>query len=232
VLVDGKPLAELPGGAAVEAGRHRVQIAKGTGPALIDDRVSLSPGDRLDLEALALRGPGAWELAPRFAVMGFLDAKNRQDVLGPTPAAGLTLTARDWPNTRWNLRLDFVGTGGSGSTTRTTGVGPVTAPYSYTAFAAGAALPWRFPVALNGKLALIAGPRLSGIYITRKVNLELGTPRSYFTLTPGVLGGISWERGHFTLGAEAQLDFMLVNVDGQNRSSGFGALLMGAGWRF
>jgi hypothetical protein len=232
VMVDGRQLAELPGGAVVDAGRHRIQVAKGAGPALVDDRVSLSPGQRVDLEALALRGPGSWEAAPRFAVIGFLDAKNRRDVLGVTPAYGAALTYREWPNVRVNLRVDLLGTAGSGTMIRPTGVGPTPVPYSYTAFTAGASLPWRFPVALNGKLALLAGPRLSAVYIERKLNLDLGSSQSYFTMTPGVLGGITWERGHFTLGAEAQVDFMLVKIDGQNRSTGFGELLMGAGWRF
>lgn len=233
VLVDGKPLTELPGGAAVEPGRHRVQIAKGAGPDLVDDRLTLGPGERLDLEALALRGPGSWEIAPRMAVIGFLDARSRRDVLGPTLAAGATLTYREWPSTRWNLRIDAVGSSGTGTITRPTPVGAVAAPYSYTAFAAGVALPWRFPVAFDGKLQLLAGPRLSTVYLQRTLKLELGgAPQSYYTMTPGLLGGISWERGHLTVGAEAQLDFMLVNVDGQNRSSGFGGLLFGAGWRF
>jgi hypothetical protein len=233
VLVDGKPLTELPGGAAVDPGRHRVQIAKGAGAMLVDDAVNLGLGERLDLEALALKGDGDWEAGPRLALMSFLDARSRRDVLGPTLAAGAVVTHRAWPSSRVNLRIDVVGSAGNGSITRPTGIGPVTAAYSYTAFAAGAGLPWRFPLALDGKLSLLAGPRLSVIYLERRLKLELlKAPQSYFTMTPGLLAGVSWQHGHFTLGAEAQVDFMLLRVDGENRSSGFGEFLFGAGWRF
>jgi hypothetical protein len=232
VLVDGKPMAELPGGAAVDAGRHRIQISKGGGPALVDDAVNLGAGERLDLDAFAMRGLGTWEVAPRVGVMTFLDSKSRRDVLGPTPGAGVTLTYRDWPSSRVNLRLDAIGAVGSGSVTTPTTIGPVSAQYSSSAFAGGVAFPWRFPVLFDGKLSLLAGPRLSAVYVQRSLKVEVAAPQSFFTFTPGLLGGISYERGHFTLGAEVQADFVLVRVDNQNRSSGFAEVLFGAGWRF
>ncbi len=230
--VDGRPLAELPGGAAVEAGRHRVQLAKGAGPDLVDDAVSLAPGERLDLEALSARAEGAWEVAPRLAVMSFLDARDRRDVLGPTLGAGAVVVARDWPSHRVNLRVDVVGTGGSGALDAATAAGPVQASYSYSAFAAGASLPWRFGLGQGDRLALLAGPRLSLVWLKRSYQLDLVAPQSYLTFTPGLVGGVAWQVGRVTVGAEVQADFLLLKVDGQNRSTAFGELLMGAGWRF
>ncbi len=232
LLVDGRPMAELPGGAAVDPGKHRIQIAKGSGRALIDDAVNLGPGERLDLEALANRTEGPWEVAPRLAVMGFLDSNNRRDVLGPVVAAGATLTYRDWPSHRVNLRIDAIGTGGSGTLSAPTPAGTQQATYSYTAFAAGAALPWRFTLPMSERLQLLGGPRLSMVYLQRSFKLDLVPAQSYLTLTPGLMGGVSYQVGRLTLGAEAQLDFLLLKVDGRNRSSGFGELLFGAGWRF
>jgi hypothetical protein len=56
---------------------------------------------------------------------------------------------------------------------------------------------------------------------------------SYFTLAPGLLLGASVPLGRgFRAGAELHLDWMVVRVDGENRSSGFGELLLGAGYRF
>jgi hypothetical protein len=230
--VDGKPMTELPGGAAVDPGKHRVEIAKGGGPAVIDDAVDLGPGERLDLEVLAARAEGAWELAPRLALMTFLDAKSRRDLLGPVIGAGATFTMRDWPSHRVNLRVDAMGSTGSGSFSAVTPIGPARASFGYTAVTAGAALPWRFAIALDGRLQFLAGPRLSLLYLARSFKLELGPNQSYMTLTPGVVGGVSWQVGRLTIGAEAQLDFLLLKVDGQNRSSGFAELLLGAGWRF
>jgi hypothetical protein len=55
----------------------------------------------------------------------------------------------------------------------------------------------------------------------------------WFTLSPGALLGASLPVGRrVTLGAELHLDFTVVRVDGQNRSSGLGELLLGAGYRF
>ena len=229
--VDGRPMAELPGGTAIDPGKHHIQLAKGSGPDLLDDAVDMGPGERLDLEALTNRTLGAWEIAPRLAVMGFLDSRNRRDVLGTVLGAGATVTTRDWPSHRVNLRLDVMGAGGGGSLTAPTPIGPVTASYGYKAVTAGASMPWRFGAGFDDRLQLLVGPRLSMIYLERSFKLDLVPPQSYLTMVPGAMGGISWQMGRFSLAAEVQLDFLLLKVDGKNRSSGFGELLFGAGWR-
>jgi len=230
--VDGRPLAELPGGAAVEPGRHHVQLAKGGGPDVLDDAVTLGPGERLDLEALSARADGAWEVAPRLAVMSFLGARERRDVLGAVVGAGATLVRRDWPSHQVNLRLDVAGTYGGGTLAAATPQGPVSARYDHTAFTAGASLPWRFAVGDAGRLQLLAGPRLSLVYLARSYHLDLVAPQRFLTLSPGAMAGVAWQVGRLTVGAELQADFVLLEVDGQNRSTGFGELLVGAGWRF
>lgn len=230
--VDGKPVAELPGGAAVDPGRHRVQLAKGGAEAVLDDAVDLRPGERLDLEALRTRAIGAWEVAPRLALLGFLDGRSRSDVFGTTLGAGAALTLRDWPSHRVNLRLDVVGSTGSGSLTRSTPAGPVTAAYDYTVVALGAGLPWRFAPFPSEHVHLLVGPRLSFVYTHRAFRLDLARADDPLLVMPGALVGVGWERGRLTLGLELQLDFAVVSVDGQNRATGFGEVLMGAGWRF
>jgi hypothetical protein len=70
------------------------------------------------------------------------------------------------------------------------------------------------------------------VYLQRSFKLDLVPAQSYLTLTPGLMGGVSYQMGRLTVGAEAQLDFLLLKVDNKNRSSGFGELLFGAGWRF
>ena len=92
-------------------------------------------------------------------------------------------------------------------------------------------MPWRFGVGLDDRLQLLVGPRLSMIYLERSFKLDLVPPQSYLTVVPGAMGGIHWQMGRFSLAAEVQLDFLLLKVDGKNRSSGFGELLIGAGWR-
>ncbi|HEY7724649.1 MAG TPA: caspase family protein [Anaeromyxobacteraceae bacterium] len=224
--VDGRPLAEFPGGAAVEAGRRRVEVAKGGGPALVDERLLLGPGERLDVERLLERAHGVWEVAPRAGGMGFLDAGSRSSVLPPTWAGGVALVRRDWPAPRLALRLDLLGSAGA-ATLRQAGQ---TARYDYSAWTAGAAIPYRFPV--GGALSILAGPRLSAVWLHRRFHIDLAAPESYWTLTPGLLGGLSWESGRVTAGVEAHVDWMFVNVDGRSRSAGFGAVVGGVGWRF
>jgi hypothetical protein len=230
VRVDGRPLGELPGGVAVEPGRYRVQIAKGGGRDLVDAAVRLGPGERVDVEELVTRSEGRWEAAPRVALLGFLDGASRADVLDVVPGLGATMTLRGWPARDLDLRLDVVGALG----TAAQGSGPSAASYRYQAFTAGVSLPWRFtPDALRG-VSFLAGPRLSAVYIERQFELDLaGAPQSYFTLAPGLMLGTSVPLGRgFVAGAEVHLDWMMVRVDGQNRSSGFAEVLAGAGWRF
>jgi hypothetical protein len=231
VRVDGKPLAELPGGVALDPGRHRVQLAKGTGPTILDDAVVVGAGERLEIEDLVLRqASDRWEVAPRVGVLSFLDARGRRDVLGPRPAFGASLIYSDWPARGMALALDVASSSGTARQVQ----GSQSASFSYAAVTSGVALPWRFtPDFLRGG-ALLAGPRLSAVWLQRRFGLDL-TPgvQSYLTFTPGLLLGASAPVGRrITLGGELHLDWMLVRVNGQNRSSGFGELLLGAGYRF
>lgn len=225
VRVDGRPLADLPGGIALDAGRHQIQVAKGSESALLDLPVTLGPGERIDVEDLLARADPRWDVAPRLAVLGFLDGRSRRDILGPVVGVGATLTAREWPARRMALRLDLVGSAGS--------TNAASARLDYTAFTAGVSLPWRFQVLAPG-LAVMAGPRLSAVYLARRFNLQLaGAPQTYFVMTPGLLLGASYDLSRrISLGIELQLDWALLRVDGQNRSSAFGEVLMGAGYRF
>jgi hypothetical protein len=230
VRVDGKPLAELPGGIAVDPGNHRVQLAKGGGPEVWDGWVRLGEGERVDVERLVNRGPARYELAPRAGALAFLDARSRRDVLGPIPAFGVAFTYADWPRPGMGLRLDLATSTGRSHIEQ----GARTAGFRYDAYTAGAALPWRFaPEALHG-VSLLAGPRLSALWLARHFDAALAEPgQTWFTLAPGALLGASVPLGkHVSLGAELHLDFTFVRVDGQNRSSGLGELLLGAGYRF
>jgi hypothetical protein len=225
--VDGRPLAELPGGVALDPGMHRVQVAKGGGSWLVDDSLHLGPGDRVDVEALVERARGSWDASLRLGAMGFLDARSRNELLPAVMAVGATLLHREAIAPRLGLRLDFLGSMGR-ATYRQAGQ---VAAFDYTAFAAGLAAPYRVP--LVGGLWLSVGPRLSAVSLSRRFHLDLAAaPQHYFALTPGLLGGLSWESGRWVAGAELQADWMVVRVDGQSRSRGFGALVGGLGYRF
>lgn len=229
VRVNGKPLAELPGGVAVDPGRLRVQVAKGDGPEVLDETLRLEPGERIELARLLDHAEGRWEAAPRLGMMSFLDARSRNQVLGPVPAFGAAMSYRDWPAPGMDLRLDALSSFGRSRLSQ----GPYAASFRYQAFSAGVSMPWRFQPGW-GRTALLFGPRLSAVWIDRKFDLALAPPgQSTFTFTPGLLVGAKVPIGkHLDLGAELHLDWMVLRVDNQNRSSGFAELLFGAGWRF
>jgi hypothetical protein len=228
--VDGRPVAELPGGVAVGAGRHHVQVAKGGGPEVWEGWVRLAEGERLDVEHLVERTPGRLELAPRAGGISFLDAKSRRDVLGSVPAVGASLAYDDWPRQGMSLRMDMARSAGSSRVQQ----GAHWADFHYTAFTAGASLPWRVTPASLGGASVLAGPRLSALWLDRRFEQALTPPgQSRFTLAPGVLLAASMPVGkHVSLGAELHLDFTVVRVDGENRSSGLGEVLLGAAYRF
>jgi hypothetical protein len=230
ILVDGKPLAELPGGVAVDPGRHRVQVAKGGGPAIYDGRVDLDPGQRIDMHDLVAAAEGRWEAGPALGLFTFFDQASREQLLGPAVTVGATVTLRDWPARRLTLRLDFAG----GSGTGTWQANGASAGYTYQLFNAGAAVAWRAePSWLRGG-SLLAGPRLSVLRVARQFDLELASaPQTYFTLTPGILLGADFPfaRG-WVATTELHLDWALVKVDGQDRSTGYGEWLVGVGYRF
>jgi hypothetical protein len=229
VRVDGKPLAELPGGVAIDAGAHHLQIAKGGAEPLLDARLSLDDGERVDVERLLARANGRLQVAPRIATVGFLDRHGRDEVLGTVPAAGAALTLREWPTAGTDLRVDAVTSAGT-SRLALPG-GPVGVGYSL--LSAGVALPWRIEAAWLGRATLLAGPRVSVLWIRRRFDLAPApAPQSWFTFTPGMMLGLELPlTTRLTLGAEAHLDWAMVRLDGENRSSAFGEGLFGIGWR-
>ncbi len=230
VRVDGRPLLELPGGVALDAGAHRVQVQKGGGPSLLDERLSLGPGDRLDLRALLARGEARWEVGPRAAFLSFLDAGSRATVLGPTLGLGVAASRRDWPAPGLVLRLDAVAGGGRGTLRQ----GAASARYGFQVASGGLALAWRAAPAWLGGGALLAGPRLSALWIDRRFDLALaGLPQRSFSVTPGLVTGLSLPLGRgLTASAELQLDWAVVKLDGKDRSTAFAEGLLGLGWQF
>jgi hypothetical protein len=230
VRVNGRPLVELPGGVALDPGRHRVQVQKGAGPALLDEQLSLGPGERLDLRALLSRREARWEAGPRLAYLSFLDAGSRGGVLGPAVAFGLAATLRDWPSEGVTLRLDAV----TGSGRATLRQGAVSARYGFQVATGGVALAWRATPRWLGGATLLAGPRLSALWIDRRFDLGLANlPQRALSVTPGLLAGVSVPLGRgLTASAELQLDWALVKVDGQDRSTAFAEGLVGVGWTF
>jgi hypothetical protein len=231
VRVDGEPLAELPGGVALAPGAHRVQVAKGDAEPLLDTEVALGAGERLDVASLVSRSAGRVEIAPRLTQVVFLDRRSRDDVLGPVTAAGATVAVREWPAAGMELRVDAATS--TGRSRVSISGGPIAVGYDL--LTAGVALPFRFRPGSPGGIGLYAGPRLSALWIRRRFDLSPSpaVAQSYFTFTPGITAGIDVPLGRrLFLGVEAHLDWTLVRIDGENRSSALAEGLAGIGWGF
>ena len=230
VKVNGRPMGELPGGVAVDPGRLRVQISKGSGQEILDETLRLEPGERVEVGQLLSRAEGRWDVAPRAAFLSFLDSRSRRSVIGPVPGMGVALSYREWPAPAMALRLDLTTSFGRSTISQ----GPYQAGFGYSLLAAGVSLPWRFEPGAPGGLGLLVGPRLSALWLQRRFDLALAPPgQSYFTFTPGVMLGASLPIGRgWSAGAELHLDWTVLRMDGTSRSSGLAELLLGAGWRF
>jgi hypothetical protein len=146
------------------------------------------------------------------------------------PVLGVALSYADWPRPGMSLRLDLAAAAGRSRLRQ----GTAEAGFRFAAYTAGLSLPFRFAPEALGGASLLAGPRLSALWLERRFDVALAPPgQRWFTLSPGALLGVSAPLGrHVTLGAELHLDFTVVRVDGRNRSSGLGELLLGAGYRF
>jgi uncharacterized caspase-like protein len=229
VKVDGRPLAELPGGVALEAGQHEVEVAKGDGPALIDERLRLGAGQRVDLAGLLNRQSGRWEVGPRAAVLSFLDGASRRGLLGPTAALGVAGSLTGWPARDLSLHLDALTSAGRGTYSKA----GAAAAYDFQVFGGGVGLAWQTQAGWRGP-TLFAGPRVSFLYVDRAFRLALaGAAQRYFTFTPGLLMGAELPLGRgLSAGLELHLDWTVMRVDGQDRSSALGSALLGLSWRF
>jgi hypothetical protein len=208
-----------------------VQLSKGGGPSLLDADLRLSAGDRLDLHELMVRRQGPWDVGPRLSLLSFLGGQSRAQVLGGTVVGvGLSASRRAWPAPGMALLLDA--SAASGRSTQLLGARRV--PFGYQLGSAGVALAWQAQPRWLGGTTLLAGPRLSALWLERRFELDLaGAPQRYLTFTPGLLLGVQapLPRG-FSAGAELHLDWTVMRVDGQDRSTGLGQLLLGVGYRF
>lgn len=230
--VDADELMPLPGGMALPAGEHRVQILKGSGPVL-DTTMRFDVGQRIDVGDLLARGGGSspFLLGAALGYQGFFDKDASRTVAGPTPALQLSLGWDDALARRIALRFDGAFATGN-RTLQTTALdqAAVSVPFRYLGVQLGASAVYSRRV---GPVTLDAGPRIAGVYLARHfdVNAYQAT-QSYFVVSPGLTGGATVPLGpRFSLLFRGDLSAQVVAVDGAGRMLGQGAVWAGLGWR-
>jgi hypothetical protein len=225
--VDGKALAELPGGAAVAPGGRTVELTKG-GEVLLRRTLAVAPGERVDVEALLMATGARRTVSLIGAAFSFADSRSRAEVLPPWAALGVGLRLEDVLAPRLNLWLELTGSRGRQSLRLTEG-GRV--PFTFTALELGVALPYRWE---HGRFRLFTGPKVAALGIGRSFQLEAYRGgQGYFTLVPGWMGAVAWSfGGRWELQLQGQGMLSYVVVDRGGRVLGFTGLMVGTGYRF
>lgn len=224
--IDGENRADLPGGVALPAGGHHIELTKGD-EILLKDDLSLETGQRLDLEELVQRHEPNSAISLIGGAFSFLDAKSRTEVLPPSAAVGVSIRADHVFFKRVALEADLSAFGG----TQRLVLNSSTIPFSYTSvLVGGSALvtwEWRW-------LALWAGPRVAGLWVQRSFNLEAYQGnQSAFSVTPGLhVGGAVRLSSRWELSLNLQTMITVLTVDNKAQVLGFAGGWAGVGYRY
>ncbi|MFN7133914.1 MAG: caspase domain-containing protein, partial [Myxococcales bacterium] len=228
VKVDGNEAGSFPGGVVLKKGAQRVQIAKGGSTPIFDRELNLDAGQRVAVEDLLAEEAPRFTFSARAGMQNFLDQQVRRDVAGLTPAFGLSFWVRDLPLPKTALALDL-GLATGARSFRPVASGPEV-PYRFVSTALGVGVPY---VYRWERVAIGIGPRLSALYLSKRYSqTELLREQSFFTLTPGAQLSAAWAlTERLELGVEAQMHYLLMRVNDDNRGMGFGQLWGGVGYR-
>jgi hypothetical protein len=224
--VDGESRADLPGGVALPAGGHHIELTKGE-ELLYKDDLSLTTGQRLDLEQLVERHEPSTAISLIGGAFSFLDARSRAEVLPPSAAVGVSIRADHVLLKRVALEADFSAFGGSQTLQLTSGA----VPFSYTSMLLGGSalvsFDWR-------SISVFAGPRVAGLWVQRSFNLQAYQGnQSAFTVTPGLhVGAAVRFTSHWELSLNVQMMLTVLTVDGKPQALGFAGGWAGLGYRY
>lgn len=224
--VDGEERAELPGGTAVGAGPHQVELTKG-GEVLVSEEVRLADGERFDVDTLQAKHEPFLSMSLTGGAFGFVDAASRQQLLPVAPAVGVAVRFERVLLKRITLEADVSGFGGQ----QALSLNGVSVPFGWSSFLFGVALAWQWD---SRWVSVWVGPRVAGLWVQRSFSLDAyNKTQSAFTVTPGLLLGAAL---HFTprweLSVGLQGMVVAVVVDGVTQTLGFAGGWAGVGYRF
>jgi hypothetical protein len=225
--IDGETRAELPGGVAVPAGGHRIELTKGDEILLRDD-FTVETGQRLDLDQLVQRHEPNTAVSFIGGGFSFIDQKSRTELLPAAPAVGVAIRVDHVLLRRVALEADVSGFGGSTSVSIGGGA-PL--PFTWSSvLVGGTALfswDWRW-------LSLWAGPRVAALIIQRSFALDAYQGNQLaLSVTPGVLvGGAVRLTSRWEISLNLQTMLSVLTVDGKPQVLGFAGAFAGVGYRY
>jgi hypothetical protein len=225
--VDGETRAELPGGVAVTPGGHRVELTKGA-EVLVSDDLTVSAGQRLDLEALVLQHEPNIAVSLLGGGFGFLDQKSRSEILNPAPSLGAAVRFDHVGMKHLALEADVTGFGGTQQVS-IAGGSPVPFTYASLQVGASALFSWDWKA-----LSLWVGPRVAVLVVNRSFLLDAYQGnQTAWSVTPGLLLGAAWRvaaRWEVSVNVETMLT--VLTIDGKPQVLGFAGAFGGVGYRF
>jgi hypothetical protein len=222
--VDGETKTELPGGAAVQPGKRRVELTKGGSEPLFDGQVDVVAGERIDLESLMRRTEPKRAVTLTGGAFGFADAASRGTLLPAVPVLGASF--------RWERLFDAplsVQAGLSGSFGTSTLI--ANAPFRYQLVTLNLGLDYLWQ---RRWLQLFGGPEVAGLWLARSFALEsyVGA-QNVITVMPGLsLGAAVLIGEHFEVSARARLMLAVMSIDGDSKAMGFFSAYGGVGYRW
>jgi hypothetical protein len=152
----------------------------------------------------------------------FFSKAARDGLFPPAALGGLELAVRDdlGRGLAWGMDLAF---GGGSGELRLEGVDPI--PVRFMEVTGGASL-WRD--LRRGPLTLSLGVRVAFTWLGRTFDPAEQLPsQSFFTITPGLTGAVSWRfTRRLSAVARARVSYLFYNVD-EDRSLGFAEGLLG-----
>lgn len=226
--VDGVERTELPGGTAVGAGAHKVELTKGD-EVLMNEDVTLEVGERLDVDQLQRRKEPFISMTATGGAFGFIDSASQQTLLPVSPALGVSVRFERVLLKHITVEADLSGFGGQGGLTLAAQSPSV--PFAWSSVLVGLSLAYQWDFHW---VSFWLGPRVAGLWVQRSFSLDAyqGT-QSAFSMTPGVLLGAALHvTPHWELSVGLQGMAVVVMVDGMSRTLGFAGGWVGAGYRF
>ena len=232
VHIDGEIKGALPGGIAVDAGAHSVEIRRPDGGVVARRDVTLRPGERLIVDDLVRARAGRdWAATVSVGYQAFLDSRSRARLVEPLFMPRVAIV-RDLFVGRLRLSATVAATPWQGHSTAVLDADDgdeIRVPYRL--FELGVGLGAALEVVRTRRLSVWAGPVFDAIWFRRRLEVR-GAPRdeAYFGVAPSVDvdARLSLTPDLFLTGG-ARLGYLGFQVDGALRHIGLADLRIGAG---
>jgi hypothetical protein len=155
-----------------------------------------------------------WTLGVGGGFQSVFDAPTRESLFPPTGLVGVEMQLRNFFRRDWVWGVDF----GGGAANGTVKLPSTTAPFRFNELQLATSLMVEWP---HERLTPFVGGRLALLVMTRKFEDDAFPAQFFSTLSPGLVGGVTWRFTHsLGLVLRGRLHYLLYNVD-ENRSLGF-----------